>query len=211
MVFSFKKILISHLLKITPVYFCLHLADHHWNDTFLPCLLGVCFSLPFWPVREQWLFHWYFCHSFLFIRKILHTKGVEPQSLIDVSSMHPGGTQDRVGWLRSGGWEAKGGFLKSKWRILVKVGLAGSSVKKLKFLVMYYFNLYSLYSLCTWELFGRSLILLAAEGSEVASDRAESYTWAILQLRKAGLESINMQLPGLEGYLFYWANMFFPS
>lgn len=38
---------------------------------------------------------------------------------------------------------------QSKRRILVKVGLAGSCLKKLKFGVMYYFNLHVLYSLHT--------------------------------------------------------------
>lgn len=88
------------------------------------------------------------------------------------------------------------------------MGLGGSFLKKLKFRVMCYFNLHSLYSLCTGELFGRGLISLAAESSKVASNRAERAGLFVNALgpHKAGLtgvESINMQFSGFEGYLFY--------
>lgn len=149
-------------------------------------LLGTCFFLSLVYSRTLTFFSiGVFCHSFSLIRKILYMKGflalnhVVAWVLRILRKVHE--LCGQINWLYNGVWGAKVGFrephlgvcMQNKGRILVKVTLAGSCLKKLKFGVMYYFNLHSLYSLCTWELFGRGLILLAAESRKVASNRAE--------------------------------------
>ena len=121
----------------------------HWSKRFYTSLLSLEPCQWTWALREL---------------RIAHKPGGQTSQFCDR-------------W-----WDEKVGFCEpqlgvrpqSKGRILVKVGLAGSCLKKLKFGVMYYFNLHVLYSLHTWELFGRGLILLAAESRKVTSNSRES-------------------------------------
>ena len=179
---------ISYLLKITAIYFYLHFFNHCWNIFFFLCLLGTHF-FPFLVYLWTLIFflsigifvilsHWserFYISSLLSLEPCQWTWAW--RELRTVHKLH-----GQISQLYNGWWDEKVGFcepqlgvcLQSQGRIFVKVGLAGSCLKKLKFGVMYYFNLHALYSLHTWDLFGRGLILLAAESRKVASNSTEN-------------------------------------